>query len=162
MLERQSLFASTKDATEEFYAQHFPDRLYALFLQINLIKPKRLEIKKSKETFLLEITQEIIGNDKKPDAACFAIKHTSSLSATSTMTTYIFVNKNAYRSDYIGEDNLDYVGENNSVALLWPDNFLCRDKTIDTVNIIVKTLENIDSQLVEDIYLADCTDCRIS
>ena len=157
----QRLFTSvTAPNDEAFYKEHLPTQLYTLFSSIDLIKQPQKCIEKNKETFILELKAETISHAEKISAACFSITHTSLISMTSTVTTYLFVKQNAYRSDYLGEDGLDYIGEPNKKALLWSDNFLCQDNTKQFAHNIISTLTNIDDRMTKDINNINQIGCQ--
>jgi hypothetical protein len=170
MLARQSLFKEIRSENENIYSKHFPDKLYAHLASLGLISQKTLSFEPGNAVSVqLAIREEKINDSPIPNAVAISITNTllaktsnnpdfdlSNISANGMVCTemiYYFINKNGLTSGFFDENGLDYPGAYNHEAMLWSNNFLCKQKTSafvdDIINVIKKVVPEMTSPALE-------------
>jgi hypothetical protein len=162
-LQSQSLFKQDNTTETIFFKNHIPDHLYKHFVALNLISNKILKFQSEQnQEIIFRIEKSVIENEKGIEGVIINIEHRSkdeNISKRISLSSYYFINKNAYWSGDIDEDGLDYVSPHNRYAFLWTDNFLCREETTRFVKAIIDELAKAvpDFAPQPEKYASDCS-----
>ena len=162
MLARESVFKEKRP--ENLYSKHLPNKLYSYLNSIDLINKKEVsfEFENGKST-QFTIKEEKIEKSLFPNAVSISItnifpvneSNNSDLNfltipenkTVNSATVYYFTNKNGLTSAYFDENGWDYPGDYNQEALLWSNNFLCKQKTSAFVDNIVSAIKKVAPEI---------------